>query len=451
MHFKTVFFILIFIISHTFVGLSQKESPPEGGQPKDFKLPAVQKYTLDNGMQVNMVSYGEMPKVNVRVVVRAGNLNEDANETWLSDITIDLLKEGTQSYQAEEIAKKVANMGGEITTSTGLDQSWVGGEVLSEFAPDLIALLADIVQNPTFPEKEFERVKKDFIRNLNISKTQSQSLAEEKFREVIYPEHPYGRLFPSEENLKKFDRQQVETFHENNFGALRSQLYIVGKFNSTGVEKAIRTSFSGWKKGPEPMTNIPKTQSMRKIYLVDRPDAPQSTIYLGLPVIDPTNDDYFPLIVTNTILGGYFSSRVTSNIREDKGYTYSPFSSVTTHYRAAHWVQTADVTIDATGASLKEIFYEIDRLQNEAPSADELDGVKNYMAGIFVLRNSSRSRIIRQLSFTHLHGLGEEYLSTYVKNVYKVTPQNVQEMAIVIVGDRKKVPGQVKRFADIVY
>jgi hypothetical protein len=168
MQFKTVFFILIFIISHTFVGLSQKESPPEGGQPKDFKLPAVQKYTLDNGMQVKMVSYGEMPKVNVRVVVRAGNLNEDANETWLSDITIDLLKEGTQSYQAEEIAKKVANMGGEITTSTGLDQSWVGGEVLSEFAPDLIALLADIVQNPTFPEKEFERVKKDFIRILNI-------------------------------------------------------------------------------------------------------------------------------------------------------------------------------------------------------------------------------------------------------------------------------------------
>jgi predicted Zn-dependent peptidase len=462
MKYKTFFFILIFIISQTIVGFSQKETPPEGGQPRDFNLPAAQKLTLDNGMQVNMVSYGEMPKVNVRVVIRVGNLNEDTDETWLADMTIDLLKEGTQSFNAEEIAKKAADMGGEISSSTGLDQSWIGGEVLSEFAPDLIALLADIVQYPVFPEKEFDRVKKDFLRNLSISKTQSQSLAEEKFREVIYPEHPYGRLFPSEENLKNLTLEQVKTFLEENFGALRSQLYVVGKFNSAEIEKAIRSSFSGWEKGPEPMTNIPTTQSKRKIYLINRPDAPQSTISLGLPVIDPTHADYFPLIVTNTLLCGYYtSSRVTSNIREDKGYTYSPNSTVTTHYRDAHWVQKADVTTDVTGASLKEIFYEIDRLQNEACSANELDGVKNYMAGIFVLRNSSRGGIIRQLSFTNLHGMGEEYLSTYVENVYKVTPQDVQEMAqkylkdeemaIVIVGDRKKVPGQVKRFADIIY
>ena len=115
---------------------------------------------------------------------------------------------------------------------------------------------------------------------------------------------------------------------------------------------------------------------------------------MGLPVIDPSNPDYVGVQVMDALLGGSFGSRITSNIREAKGYTYSPNSVINTHYRDAYWAETADVTTGVTGASLKEIFYEIDRISKEAPTDDEMNGTKNYMAGIFVIRNSSRRGVV---------------------------------------------------------
>jgi predicted Zn-dependent peptidase len=452
-------FLLIFIFS--IAGITQTEAPPEGSTPKDFAIPQVTQFELDNGMQGSLVPYGKLPKSIVRVYLDLGNINEKENETWIADITGELLKEGTSSKSASDIARSVASMGGELTFYTGLDRSWIGAEVLSEYTSDLIELLADILQNPSFPEKEFDRLKKDFLRNLDISKSRAQNLAQEKFLEVIYPNHPYGRLYPSKENLNSYTLEQINTFYNQNYGALRSHIYVVGNFDMGSVEKSIRSFFLNWERGNETLRDIPQPKSERKIYLVDRPDSPQSTIYLGLPVVDPSHPDFFPLTVTNTLLGGYFSSRITANIREDKGYTYSPRSSIISHFRDAYWVQTADVTTAVTGASLKEIFYEIDRLQNEAPVEEELEGVKNYRAGVFVLRNSSRSGITAQLNYMNFHELPENYLSTYVQNVLAVTPQSVQNMAqkylldenmtIVIVGDKKEVPAQVKNYAKIVY
>ena len=455
--------IFILIINILLVGnlISQKEPPPQGSQPKDFVLPAVQQSALDNGMQIILVPYGDLPKALVRVVMELGNLNETAQETWLADLTADLLKEGTSTLDASAIAQQAASMGGAINVSTGADLSWIGGEVLSEFTPELIQLLADILQNPVFPEKEFDRLKKDYIRNLSMAKAEPGQLAQEKFLQILYPDHPYGRLFPSEEMLTNFTLEQVKNFYSKNYGSARASIYVVGRFDQPNIEKAIKSSFSSWQKGSEPFHQIPSPVSQRKIYLVDRPQAPQSTIYMGLPVIDPTHADYFPLQVTNMMLGGYFSSRITSNIREDKGYTYGPNSSITNNYRNAYWVQVADVGTEVTGASIKEIFYEIDRLQDEAVPEEELKSAQNYMAGIFVLRNSSRAGILNQLSFIDFHGLPADYLTRYVKNIYVVTPEDIQrmagtylkdqEMSIVIVGDKQKVPQQVKSFAEIVY
>ena len=187
--------------------------------------------------------------------------------------------------------------------------------------------------------------------------------------------------------------------------------------------------------------------------LVDRPGAAQSTLYIGLPTIDPSNADYIPLQVMDSLLGGSFGSRITANIREQKGYTYSPRSQISARYRDAYWAEVADVTTAVTGPSIKEILYEIDRLQKSPPSDAELDGIKNYLAGVFVLRNSSRDGLIGQLQYVDLHQLGDNYLETYVQKVYTLTPQQVQEMAqkyiladkltIVVVGDKEKVAGQI--------
>jgi len=164
--------------------------------------------------------------------------------------------------------------------------------------------------------------------------------------------------------------------------------------------------------------------------------------------------------VANALLGGSFGSRITSNIREQKGYTYSPFSQVSIRFRDAYWVEIADVTTAVTGPSLKEIFYEIDRLRNEPPSADELQGIKNYLAGIFVISNSSRQGIINQLALLDLHRLDDRFLTSFVQNVLAVTPKDVQriaqtyitpdKMTIIVVGDKAKVAEQISAFGEVV-
>ncbi|MFQ6116450.1 MAG: M16 family metallopeptidase [bacterium] len=439
--------------------LTQKQTPPKGGTPKDFTLPRKQTLTLKNGLRATLVPYGTLPKVSVRIVVRVGNLNESENEIWLADLTGDLMKEGTASRSAEQIAQEAASMGGEVNISVGPDRTNISGDVLSEFGPDLIKLLADIVRNPLLPESELDRLKKDMIRNLSIQKTQPRSMTREKFRKLMYPDHPYGRIFPTEEMIQSYTVEKIRSFHQANFGAARTHVYAAGRFNSKKMKSAIRKAFSDWSEGPAPLTNIPSPESKRAIHLIDRPDAKQSTIYIGLPVIDPSHEDYVALLVTNTLLGGAFASRITSNIREDKGYTYSPFSQISTRYRDAYWVEIADVTTDVTGPSLREIFYEINRLQDEPPSEEELQGIQNYMAGTFVLQNSSRFGIIGQLSFLDFHGLDESYLTEYVRNVHAVTPEQVQnmartylrdeEMTIVIAGDRNKIYDQVSNYGQV--
>jgi len=250
--------------------------------------------------------------------------------------------------------------------------------------------------------------------------------------------------------------EDVQKFYKENFGAARTHVYVAGKFDAPAIKKAISDAFSSWQHGPDPLIDIPKPVTKRELELVDRPGAVQSTLYIGLPTIDPSNDDYIPLQVMNAILGGSFGSRITSNIREQKGYTYSPNSQLSTRYRDAYWVEVADVTAQHTGDSIKEILYEIDRLQKEAPGDAELAGIKNYMSGIFVLRNSTRAGLIAQLEFVDLHKLGEDYLNTYVQKIYAVTPQQVeqaaqkyidaQKLTMVVVGDKQKVAEQVASY-----
>ena len=436
--------------------VAQKETPPPVGAPKDFRLPPKREFTLPNGMQVTLVPFGTVPKVNVSLTVRAGRINQGPNQIWLADLTGDLMNEGTVTRTAAQVAEEAAAMGGAVSVAAGSDQTWVNGSVLSERAADLVRLVADVARHPRLPASELERIKGDRLRTLSIARSQPQPLADEKFRQITYPDHPYGRVFPTEAMLKGYTIQQVRSFYTANFGAARAHLYVAGVFDAAAVERAVRGAFGDWARGAPPVENVPKPKSGRVVELIDRPDAVQSTIIVGLPVPDPTSPDYTALTVTDALLGGAFGSRITTNIREQKGYTYSPFSSVTDRHHTAVWTEQADVTTKFTGASLTEIFNEIERLRREAPPADELAGIEKNLAGIFTLRNSSRGGIIGQLQFVDEQGLGDEYLTGYVRRVLAVTPADVQRiaqqhlvpgrMAIVVVGDRKTVAEQVAPF-----
>ncbi|MEX0878232.1 MAG: pitrilysin family protein [Thermoanaerobaculia bacterium] len=438
---------------------AQKQAPPAPAQPKGFSVPAPKTFTLDNGLAVTLVPYGTVPKVTVRLAVLTGNVDEKAGEVWLADLTGDMLSEGTATKTAPQIAEAVARMGGSLDIAVGENRTEIGGDVLAEFGPEMVALVADVARNPKFPESELSRLKGDRARQLSIAKSQPQPLAQEKFRAVLYGDHPYGRLFPTEAMLSGYTIAQVRDFYARNFGAARSHVYVVGRFDGPAMEAAIRKAFGDWKAGNKPALSPPAPKSERAVYLIDRPDAPQSTISMGMPVIDPSNADWDKLNLTNVLLGGSFASRITSNIREQKGYTYSPQGQLSSRYRDAYWVELADVTTASTGPAIKEIFGEVDRLQAEPPTEKELKGFQNYRAGVFVLQNSSRPGIIGQLEFVDLHGLPADYLNGYVKRIYAVTPQDVQQMAqkylqddkatIVIVGDRKIIEEQVKAFGPV--
>jgi len=185
-------------------------------------------------------------------------------------------------------------------------------------------------------------------------------MATAAFREALYGEHPYGRLFPEETQLQAYDLDAVRDFYGSNFGAKRTHVFVAGKFDTEQTMAALEQAFADWKAGPEPLVNIPEPAEGKVVVdVIDRPDASQSNIYLGLPTIDPSHEDWIPLQVSNTLLGGFFSSRITRNIREDKGYTYSPFSTLSTRYRDGYWAEVAAVTTEVTGPAIQEIVKEM--------------------------------------------------------------------------------------------
>jgi predicted Zn-dependent peptidase len=247
----------------------------------------------------------------------------------------------------------------------------------------------------------------------------------------------------------------VRDFYQRQFGAQRTRVYAAGKFQVAAMQQAISEAFKPWQKGPAPQIPLAQASAQANLLLVDRPGAPQSTIVIGLPVVDPSHPDYTRLRVMNSLLGGSFGSRITRNIREDKGYTYSPYSNINARYRVADWSEVADVTTEHTGNSLREIVKEIGLLQKAAPPAAELKGIQNYEAGLFVLRNSTPAGIIGQLNFLDLHGLPDSYLANLVEEIHAVTPQQVQEtakkylrpedMTLVVVGDKKVIEPQIKK------
>jgi len=453
MKYKIITLILLCIAVTLYAQEGVKQTPPEGGKPKDFRLPAKDTFTLENGMAATLVPYGTLPKVTVNVIIRTGNLNEKADEVWLADMTGDFLKEGTKTLSAQVVAREAAGMGGSITVAVSPDTTSISGSVLSEFAPDLINLLADVVRNPLLPESEFARLRADRLRQLSMNLAEPDELGLDKFLLLLYPDHPYGRVYPTEAMLNSYTIEKIQKFYQANFCAARTHIYVAGSFDAAATQGAIRKAFADWTKGPEAVINIPKPVKQKQFALVDRPGSSQSVLYLGLPVANPVDPDYMALQVANSILGGMFSSRVTTNIREQKGYTYSPYSQVSARYRIAHWFQYASVGTDVTGPALKEIFFEIDRLRKEPPSAEELIGVQNYMAGIFVLRNSTPGMIINQLAFLNLHGLPDNFLANYIKNLYVVTPEDVlriaktmftpENMTLVVVGDKAKIQSQL--------
>lgn len=439
---------------------AQKETPPAPGTPKDFHLPARRTLQLTNGMRVTLIPYGRVPKAAIELELRTGVIDEGPNDVSLASVMGDLLLEGTTTRTAQQISREAADMGGTLTVQSGAEQLTVGGEVLSDLADRFLTLLADVARNPKFGEADLTRILDQHARDNAIALAAPGTQAQKTFREIMYGDHPFARIYPSDDMLRAFTSARVRDFFSRNVGAARAHLYVSGVFDAARIERVARDAFGSWSAGPAPTVKPPTPAARRQIAVVDRPKAVQSSFWMGLPVADPSSPDWTRVSVTDALLGGAFGSRITANIREDKGYTYSPFSFLWSRKGAALWVEVADVTTNVTGPALTEVFKEIDRLRTEPAPEPELAGIKNNMAGLFTIQNSSRSGVIGQIQFANLHGLGDEYLDNYVRNVMAVTPEDVRataqkyidpaKISIAVVGDRKIIDKQLGDFKPVV-
>lgn len=456
-NFRKILILLTFgLFAHSVLA---QELPPLPGKPKPFELAAPTTIQLENGLEVTFVDFGIVPKVTISIVVEVGNKNEGA-DTWLSDLTAELMKEGTTSRSALDLVVEAADMGGGVNIGVGLDQSSVSMDVLSDYGDEAIALMADILRNPAFPETEIPRIKQNFLRNLSVARTQSRSIASEAFLGLLYGEdHPYGNILPDDGQLEGYNLDQIKAFYGANFGAARTHIYVVGQFDQKALEVAIREAFGDWNAGAAPLDLPPNPQRLLRVKLIDRPGSEQSTIYLGLPVMNISDPDYVSFQVMHTLLGGSSSSRIVQNIREEKGYTYSPRASITRRKGTAYWTLVADVTTSVTGPALHEIFYEISNLQENVPGTPEVDRIQNYLAGIFVLQNGSRGGIIGQLAALDLQGLDASYLNTFVSRVLAVEDWEISalagsqlpldQMTLVVVGDLSMIEKQIRALPEL--
>ena len=430
-----------------------RELPPAPGQPHDFVLPKRETVQLPNGLSLTFIDYGAVPKVTVFAVVRTGNIDEGAS-TWLADVAVEMLKEGTTTRSAADIARSAAGMGSTLSVGAGAEQTSVGISVLSERAADAAELIADVLRNPRFPESELPRVLANFERSLSVARTEPDSIAAEALARLVYGDHPFGHALPAPGQLETYDMTAVRGFYERNFGARRTHVYVAGRYDRPALESAMRRAFGDWREGPAASDLPPKASDTLQLQLIDRPGSPQSSLRMAVAVPDPASAQYFPTTLTNSLLGGAFSSRITTNLREDKGYSYSPDSSISAHRGNALWIMNAEITAEHTAEAITEIFREIDRLQQESPAAAELDAIKRYRAGLFVIGNSSPNGVLGQLAFMDLHGLPAEFLTHWVANMYAVTPQQVSDVArefikpahmtIVILGDLKEIGDSVR-------
>ncbi|MSQ31392.1 MAG: insulinase family protein [Dehalococcoidia bacterium] len=429
---------------------------PTPGAPVAARIPARDDRHLANGMRATFVRVGAVPLAAVRLVIRTGSADVAAGQGWLDRFAHDYLREGTEGSDAVAFADALAAIGGRLAIDADEHTTVLHTEVLAEHAPRAITLLAEVARHPRFPDGEAPRLRADLRRSLDLALAQPQYLAFAAFRAALYPGHPYGRVVPDPAAFDAFDAAVTRAYWAAQSGAQRALLLVGGMFDAEPAARAWRAAFEDWAPGAPPAEHRPTPASGRTVRLVDRPGAEQSTVYVGRVVPDPTQPDYVPLEVANFLLAGSFHSRITMNIREAKGYTYSPRGLLSSRPHDAHWVEVADVTTEVTGAAIGEVFHEIERLRGEAPSAEELLGIQNYASGSFVIRQATPGGILDHLEFLDLHGLDEGYSAAYVDRVRAVTPGDVRRIAeqylgteamtIAIAGDRARVDEQVAAF-----
>jgi zinc protease len=436
---------------------------PAVGPERPFQLaPRVEK-TLPNGLRVIVTRQTAIPKVSITLTVLSGYSSDPADLTGLASLTADLIQEGTKSKNSRQIRREVFGMGGSLSAAASQDFTSVSVRGLSEFAPRLIDLVADVAMNPTIPEDELAILKQQHLQSVAQQKASPQFLSNRTFRTQLFGDHPYARTSETEASLKAMDRAKLVAFHRDHYRPNNAFLLIVGAIDPDATFASVEKAFSGWTRGDvaSPAYAAPPALNGRHLYFVQRPNSIQSSISVGNIAVKRSDPRWFELTLANTIYGGAFNSRIVRNIREEKGYTYSPQSALTGFSNAGFYRFAADVRNEVTGPTLTEVFKEIDKLRAEGCDGPELQGAKSYLRGIFPIQTASQTGLSATLNNVYVFGLPKDYPETFRAKVAAVTPDQVKSAAttllgsensvVVVVGDYAKVKDQLASYKSITF
>jgi predicted Zn-dependent peptidase len=419
--------------------------------------------TLPNGLRVIVTRQAVVPKVTVTLTVLSGFSSDPADQTGLAQMTADAIQEGTKTRTSKEVRRDVFGMGGSLSAAVSQDYSSISVRGLSEFTAKLIDLVADVAMNPTIPADEVAILKQQHLQGVMQSKASPQFLSNRAFRQQLFGNHPYARISETETTLQAIDRQKIEAFHRTHYRPGNAFVLIVGDVVPDATIAAVEKSFGAWTAGeaPKPTFAAAPALSGRHVYFIQRPNSIQSSISVGNIAIKRGDARWYALSLANTIFGGAFNSRIVRNIREEKGYTYSPGSSLTGFADAGFYRFSADVRNEVTGPTLAEVFKEIDKMRAEGSDGTELQGAKQYMRGLFPIQTATQSGLALTLNNVYVFGLPKDYPETFRAKIAAVTAEQVksaaatllgsQDSVITIVGDYAKVKDQLTGFTNITF
>ncbi len=436
-------------------------TPPALGPERAVAWPQHTVRTLANGMQVVLAEQRTFPKVGVELFFRSGNALVSRSSPDVAELTSRVVRTGTVSRTSRQIEEDLRRMGASLGTSAGADASAIAVSGLAEFADKILALIADLAQHASFLPNEFERERRQRVEELKIERTTPGFLANERLRRILFGDHPYGTIAPTQTQIESYTVENLAAFYRDNYVPSNALLIAVGDFSSAAMLELIDKTFGSWKSAAAPAfaADLKSSRCGRTVDLVHFPGAVQTEILLGNLALNRQSPDWQRALLANTIFGGAFNSRLVANIREQKGYTYSPRSGFHALRHAGYFSVHAAVRNEVVAATLTEMFYELDRMRALPVSENELSDAINYLCGTFSLGIATQDGLLGQMSTVYLDRLPEDYLESFREKIRALKTEDVLAAArryfdsanarMVIVGDRAQVEPQAVLFGDV--
>ena len=439
-----------------------RKSAPAPLAPVAFNIPQPFETTLENGLKVVVFEDRKLPLVSFRLFFRSGNIHEPADSTGLNSAVASMLSEGTESYSSKQLAEEIERLGAHLGASSGSDTTSIAASSLTLYASDILRLMTEMILKPTFPEDELDLYRRNTIEHLKYQRSQPGFLADEQVSRIIYGKHPYSKVSPSAADIENLTREKLVAHQARVFIPNNAVFIVVGDVETNELIKEIEDRFAEWESGEvaDFAFDRPPTPRERTLTVVDRKGSAQSNIVLANPAIERGSEDYFRALVMNQVLGAGASSRIFMNLREEKGYTYGAYSKFDMRRLAGAFEATAEVRTAVTGDSLKEFFYELNRIRDEKVSEEELRDAKNFLTGVFPIRAETQEGLTNLIVQQQIYELPADYLQTYRERINEITIEDVAEaankyvqperMAIVIVGDAEEILAQTRDYASTI-